>query len=362
MRPRKVLFIMMSLPEDAPYISYYEHYFGLKNVSIDYIIWNRSGKIDKQYPNNYHVFNRISPIRRNPIGKMLDMHRFAKFAANVIKTNHYDGIVSFTIQTTLFIKKSLRKFNGKYIIDIRDFSPTLRNPLFRKQFHKLVKNSYATVVSSTGFEDFLPSGVNYVLSHNIHPTAFTDFSSDIIFRNKPYRILTIGQIRDFEANSIILKSLGNNQSFELIYAGKGYALDSLKNFVSEHKLTNILFTGAYKKVDELFIARSCEMINAFMPMNYNSALLLSNRLYLSAIVGKPIIVNENSEQSKYVKRYSLGICIDNIATIESQISLYIENFDFNKYNEGRTNFSNRINKDNETFSELINNFITLATK
>lgn len=358
MPTKKILFVMMSLPEVAPYISYYEHYLNSLDVAIDYVIWDRDGGNDKQYPCNYYIFNQISPIKQNAIIKIMDMYRYGKFVYNIINKHQYDGIISFTIQAAIFTKKILQKFKGKYIIDIRDYSPILKFSFFRKQFNQLIHNSYATVISSTGFLDFLPYRRNYILSHNIHPAVLIKKEENSVFSHAPYKILTIGQLRDPQINTRIIKILGNSSKFQLIYSGKGAATDILKKIVVDNDLKNISFTGAYEKKDEISIAQNCDMINAILPNNYNSLLLLSNRLYLSVILGKPIIVNKDSEQGKYVKRYSLGICIEELSTLEDDITSYIQKFNLKKYNEGRIAFLDKINEDNKVFFTLLQNFIT----
>lgn len=356
MPTKKILFIIMSLPEEAPYISYYEHYLSSFNVSIDYVIWDRNSR-NNQYPSNYYIFKYKSPVKQNPINKIMDMYRYGKFVSNIVKNHHYDGLISFTAQAAIFTKKTLQKYNGRYIIDIRDYSPTLKFCFFKNQFNQLIRNSYANVISSTGFLDFLPSQLNYTISHNIHPSVLITQDEKPAFNHAPYKILTIGQLRDSQTNTRIIELLGNNSKFQLIYSGKGIATDSLKSFVTKNNLKNVYFTGPYQKKDEINIANNCDMINAVMPMNYNSRLLLSNRLYLSVILGKPIIVAQNSEQGKYVRKYSLGICIEDLSTIEDSITSYIQDFSIKKYNEGRLAFLKKINEDNNIFFTLLENFM-----
>ena len=72
-------------------------------------------------------------------------------------------------------KCSRKKYKGKYIVDIRDF--TLENiPFYRKAEQTVVKNSYSTVISSRGYKEFLPD-YDYKVVHN-----YTEVDSAILKR------------------------------------------------------------------------------------------------------------------------------------------------------------------------------------
>lgn len=122
-------------------------------------------------------------------------------------------------------------------------------------------------------------------------------------------ILTIGQIRDYEANSLFIQSLNNASQIQLVFAGIGPASDRIIKYVESNKIRNTFFTGRYNKVDEAEIVMRHHLINSFFEQDINSNTLLSNRFYLSVLLCRPLIINEGSYQSILVKHYNFGLVL-----------------------------------------------------
>ena len=93
-----------------------------------------------------------------------------------------------------------------------------------------------------------------------------------------------------------------------------------------------------------------------MPDNFNSLNLLSNRLYLCVRIGKPIIVNSNSIQGEIVKKYNLGIAIDNTINLTDILNTYLSNFNSEKFNQGRIQFMSVIKEDYLKFEKMLSLF------
>lgn len=349
----------MSLPQNAPYLDYYTYYTSKLGITVDFIVWDRYGLDCKFYPNNYHVFKKYSPNSRCGLRKFLDMIQFGNFACNIIAKYGYDRIIVFTIQCALFIKRLLKKYEGRYVIDIRDYSPTLKIPTFKHIFHRLVKKSFATVISSPGFKSFLPSDKCYIICHNIHPRNLLQTNDITQIGAKKIKVLTIGMLRDKDSNIQVIHSLKNKSHFQMEFAGKGIASSYLQRVVMEENIWNATFFGEYKKEEESEIVNRNDVINAYMPDNFNSKILLSNRLYLCVLYGKPLIANKNSIQGKIVEKYNLGITINSAISLDIKIEQYMSSLDVNRFNAGRRKFIANITSDYNDFDKMLSKFITL---
>ncbi len=352
----KVLLVLMSLPEEAPYVAYYEYYLKRAGVEINYVIWKRTDN-STNYPRNYFVFSSRTESTKNPIGKMIDMYRYGRFVSRTIKAGNYNKIIVFTVQACIFISKTLLRYKNNYIVDIRDYSPLLKFNIFKNRFYRIIKYSFAVHISSPGFKSFLPQSLKYAVSHNIHPKMLNIINFGVQSFDDNIKILTIGQIRDYSSNYAILDRFANKPNITLVYSGKGDTMKLLEINALNKSISNVLFKGAYIKSEEGEIVMSCDFINAYMPSNFNSSLLLSNRLYLSLIYGKPILVNSNSFQSEVVRKYNLGICLSKTDDFVEKLNKYISDFDNSRFNKGREDCIKVIRQDMNEFRQTIIGFI-----
>lgn len=351
----KIVLILMSTPEKSPYLDYYTFYLNKMGINYDMIIWDRDNSYSNEKIPNVFVYKKYSNLQKSHFAKFIDMIGFGHYVKSILKKNQYKKLILFTIQSSFFLSQSLLNYKRKYIIDVRDYSPLLKLGLFNKLFNKLTSKSFSTVLSSPNFIKFVTSE-NIYISHNIHPQSLFNTKRGQFNFKFPIKILTIGQIRDYESNQALIHSLGNNKNYNLIFSGKGNAVNALENYVKQTQIENIEFTGSYNKSEEDKIVESCDIINSFMPDNFNSLNLLSNRLYLCVRIGKPIIVNSNSIQGEIVKKYNLGIAIDNTINLTDILNTYLSNFNSEKFNQGRIQFMSVIKEDYLKFEKMLSLF------
>lgn len=351
------VFVLMSSPEEAPYLKYYMQIFDSYGITYDIILWIRDSKDLNMRGDNLYIYSESCKTNSGVFSKFLKMIGFAKYANKIIEINKYKSIIVFTIQGALFINQSLRKRKGKYIIDIRDYSPILNVSLLNCFFKKIVLNSFCTVISSPGFIDFLPSNYEYIISHNINPEYIQCKIKKQIKEDNSIKVLTIGMIRDYTSNLEVIMSLAKEPLISMEFAGKGIVLDKLKSFVENYKINNILFSGSYLKKNEGDIVQRNDIINAYMPNNYNSKILLSNRLYLSVLYCKPIIVNKNSIQAEFVEKYSLGITITDCNDLFEKIKDFFHTYDERKFEDNCKRFLSDIRDDIFRHKQMVEDFI-----
>lgn len=353
-----ILIIIGCNPSKAPYLQYYLKILQDSQCSYDIVYWNRDN-IDESISDNYYTFNYPYSNTCGKLKKIWAHWKFRRFVVNHLKTHHYDKAIVFTIQSVILFSDILcNQFKHTFVFDIRDYSRLYSIGICKLIIDRCLKLSFANCISSPGFKRWLPKDCPYVLSHNIHQSLISDGIGDFTTNiNAKIKLLTIGQIRDVEENYALIKSLGNSDKFSLTFIGIGDGINELERRVKEEGYNNVLFKGRYEKKDENRIVAEYDMINAYMPDNMLSNTLMSNRIYLSLILGKPIIVTENSTQADYVKRYNLGVCINNPDNAQDVIISYWDNFDRAKFNQGRIDFLNEVRHDVSVFEKYICEFI-----
>lgn len=334
----------------SPYIYSYVDILEKNAIPYDLIFWNREKHELADYPQNYISYNRLCDNSIPRYRRIFSMIHFKKFVKKQMKGKEYSAIIVFTIGTAFVLQNILKSYKGHYILDIRDYSPICNYDFFNV-IKKLIYNSSFTCISSHGFFKWLPKlSVNkYVVTHNTRKSLILK-SLDSLERKSfidqtDIKILTIGQIRDFGTNVMLLSQLKNNSGFTLLYAGYGTTEQKLHHYATEQKVENAIFLGRYQKEQEECIVKRCDLINAMTGHDINSDSLMSNRFYLSVLYGKPMLVTKNTYQAALVREYALGLVIDKEDDMYSSIINYCNNFDKNIYYRGRRKFLNKVLND-----------------
>lgn len=348
----KVALINPNIIENSPFFEYYTDVLN-KNQNIDYtyITWRRNEKsVTPSLKKNYE-FSLSSHITASKIKKISHYRLFINYVKDIISKENFDYIIVFTLQCGLFLHNYLKKnYNNRYIFDIRDYSPVY--PFFKAKIDSLIKHSIFTTISSPGYRDWLPKEYSYTLGHNVKKdliiNAINNFSSSTSFtKSKPIKILTIGQIRDFSSNSRIIRSLYDDPDFEVFFVGDGISVASLKEIAKGS--SNIHFKGRYLKKDENSIVKECDLVNIILPISLAHDTPLSNRFYLSLIHQKPMVVNKESIQAKYIREYNTGLIIESNDDISTKILNYRKNFNEKTYINGCLDLLSIIKNDIDKF-------------
>lgn len=327
-------------------------------VEYDVISWNRRGDDISSLPGNYHIYNHKTNDYYPSYRKFFEIIRFCIYSIDIIKRGDYRSIIIFEIANSLFFYHFLKKyFKNKYILDIRDYSPVCKIRLANYYLKKLICNSHRTVISSEGFKAWLPKWNKYVISHNISPKLLNKYKDSIYISPKsPIRLLTIGNLRDPNTNCDFLRRFENDTNYMLYFVGDGYAQPIIQQCCKERGINNVVFYGHYHKEDETEFYINSEFINCCMDDNDVNRCLMSNRIYLSVLLKKPIICLRGSFQSAIVEQYCLGVVVDDINDVKIVLEQYMANFNKEEYLCGCERFLINVAKDQETYINEIVNF------
>lgn len=333
-----------------PYVNNYERTLQASAVEYEIINWDRFHIEDKDQPVKY----RDSKIghQRN----VLDYFRFSMFIKEKLKSNKYDKLIVFGIQTAFFLKNILKnKYNRKYILDIRDYNR------IKKFFNikSVIENSGFTVISSPGYKKWLPQSNKYLINHNTQISSLEELEEiRINSKDEKLDIANIGAIRDYAINIEFLNSLRNSDIFNLYFHGEGNINKDISRYIETNNIKNVYLTGRYKKEDEIGMYKQSDLINLLVPNNHiNSKTLLPNRLYNAALYAKPVIAYKGTYLADQIKHYNLGIVLESFDGIEQKIKNYLNTFDIKEYQKGRVSFFDDIIKENCYFTAKLEEFI-----
>lgn len=353
----KVALVLPAEPEMAPYIHYYTNILEQKSIDYDLIAWNRSGN-NLKHAKNLIMYEVVSPDTLKKSKKVAGYIGFVRFVKKRLQAIEYDVVIIHTILPAVLLSRLLlKKYAGRYILDIRDRGSLLS--LWKYRLKDLLSNSALNVISSPGFKRWLPKG-EFCLSHNIGLNGLE--GKPIvggIFFGEMITILSIGQIRFYEANKFVIDSLANNKRYYMHYAGFGPDSERLKEYCTMNHIDNVYFSGRYLKQDEPQILANSDFINIVFPNTIGALYAMPNRFYGAAIFRKPVIVSEGSIQAEYVRKYGMGIVVSQTDNLRAKIESYIESFDANEFIKGCDDFLEEIKSDNLDFE---NHFIGVLTR
>lgn len=334
-----------------PYIENYQKILRECKVNYDVINWDRLciEEVDGlTFRDNKHV------IPRN----FLDYLKYGKFVSSKLREYEYDKVIVFGIAIAFFIRKLLKhNYYDRYIFDIRD-DHKIRKFLNLKQ---ITDRSCFTVLSSPGYMLWLPKSSKYVINHNTTICSLNVLRKVDInhFNKKQLVIANIGSTRDYQINIDLINALKNKKNIAMKFHGQGALTKKIETYIKLHNINNAEFTGRYEKIEEESFYLKADMINV---LRYNDSInnktALPNRLYKAAIYGKPLLAFEGTYLSEVISKYDLGLVIGSFKNLEEKIWEYISNFNVKKYEQGRYNFLERVIKDNNTFRQRLQEFIS----
>lgn len=345
----------------APYIHKYIDVLNDSDKKFEVIYWDRINKPDAPDAWNTHVFNYESDLSKNKFSKLADFLRFRKFVKNILKRRKYKKLIILTTLTGVsLVDELLKDYNGKYILDIRDYTFE-KVPIYKSIVSRLVKGSAFTVISSEGFKNFLPKSNKYVIAHNFSYYDLDAFSTEKKASKSvthPLNLGFVGSIRHYNLDTEMIGIFNDDNKFHLTYHGDGPTYKKLKNYCYENNY-NVKFTGRFDIRQKYDLIEDIDIINAYYSEEkFANLYAISNKYYDALIYRKPILVNSNVFIGQKVKNNKLGFAID-IKEEDIKSKLYNDylNFDFSEFNERCQSEMQKILLDDQKYIERVYEFI-----
>ena len=296
----KVLLVLADNIYLTPYVNFYILLLGKLKIDYRVIYWDKN--INEQSRNYKNICFRYGKNRK--IDKVMGYIKFREFIINETKKENYDiliplhSIVSFILFDLLYFK-----FRYKYVYDVRDYSYE-RFWIYRIAQKRLIKNSMINIISSRGYYAFLPKG-EYFITHNILNCEYDSYKQLENSKNDIIKISYIGLIRFMDQNKKILQFFKNDQRFHLNFIGTNAT--KLQEFCVQNKIYNVTLIDTFDASKTLNYYKNTDLV---MNLYGNKSPLLdyalSNKLYYSACLYKPILVCKETYMENIAKRYKIG--------------------------------------------------------
>lgn len=357
-KQKDCLIISMFSKNETPYASYYIDELEQQGATYDIAYFERYD-MDRTPDKNELLFSRYCPTGGSKFRKLGTMVSYARWIRSLVKSDKYSSIIVLTTVPAVMLKDLLtKKYCCKYILDIRDYTYE-GSKLYYGAVEDLIAHSFATVLSSRGFLDFLPKcDAKYVYTHNI--AKGYDKAGAFASQKNIYNIGFVGSIRYFNENSRLIDLVQKHPKYHLSYYGTQSNGCDLKDYCRQNGYANVLFGGPFDNAEKPEIYKSIDVINSIYGVaGLETTTAIPNRLYDAAIYGCPIIVSKGTYLAECVNAYKLGIAVNVLdEDIFEALDLYLENFSQEDFEDGRLRLLDDVEKDMEEARMVLRSFIS----
>lgn len=305
-------------------ISLYTRYFDMKDIPYDIVYLDRYGIEEKTTAQNTYKYTVIP--KNGSLGRLKMFWDFRKYALKRIKEGGYKYIITW--QTTgayLFADKLMRKYPGRYVINVRDYVAEGKWP-FKWLIRCLIKKAYFVTLSSPGFKTFLPDH-DYLRVNSINEDLLEGITPAQHKRDGVVRVGFAGNCRYFQESFKLIDALGNDPRFELWYCGTNS--ETLKDYAEQHNYTNVKTMPGFNPSETAEIMSGFDIVNsAFGNDAKDNSTLIPIRLYTAVALHRPMLVNDSTQLAQEVSENDLGFVIGDYEGLGDKLYPYYCNLDF----------------------------------
>lgn len=357
----KICIISLDCLNRVPYISRYESAF--RGVDVDLLYWNRSGLKETSSFNVFSydrcVLNSESKQKRDT-AKLKGYIKFLHFCNKWLLNNDYAGVVFLHGPASVFVSNEVReKYKNRILIDVRDF--TYENHfIYRVAQSRAFSYASLILISSPAYKRFLPHKYKYHVIHNCQNAtrAQTDAirKTHTSAKNGRIKIACVGSQKNPQVDLKVIHSLANDNRFHLLYAGRGF--DSMINVCKKHAIKNVSIVGEFPSEQTFAYYKGADIVmNLYGSGSPLWDYALSNKLYLAAQMGLPILVCKGTTMARISAKYGFGIAVNvNSNTLANDIEKQYKRINFADLRNGCDAFLKDIADQDSEADALIHSF------
>ena len=301
----------------SPYVKTYSDYLDKNNVDYDVIFPDRDGLEENLGNTTYAIKWDKSK------NKFINFLKFRNAALRILKKNNYDFVFVLTTMPAVLLGGYLsRKYKGRYLVDIRDYTYEGVKPYFWLE-KRAVRNSACNVISSPGFKKFLPEA-DYLLCHNVSPLYREGKGGD--FKSDDGDKIVIGYVGSIVYKSQCLKLIKlveKDPRFCFHLYGNEGGDSSLKDYLDSNPCDRIKMFGAYAPSEKVGIMKK---INILFNAYGNGKMLLdhaiSNKLYDGYYMRIPVLTSPKTLMSEELGDFSYDIDFEKDTSLDGLYEWY----------------------------------------
>ena len=316
--------------------------------------------------------NRLKVLTINPVStKILKYVHWTFLIYNIIKKKTYDNIIASDFYS--LVPVCLIKHSKNIIYDSREIYTELaahyKSPLKKKLIKYVekwcVQNTSCIITSAKSDTNYLKKmysdvNIQYHTLFNFPPRLRCNNKSNYLrekynIKNHQNILLYQGVLQPGRGIKQMIQVIYNTNHNVGIIIGDGELKKYYKKYVYEKKLMNkIYFIDSIPYVHLLKITASADIGFALihsLGISYKYA--LPNKLFEYAMCGIPCVASGLPNLKKYIKKYSLGVCVTNELAQQIQVVSFLSQANQKKYY-----FNNR-EKDNLSWESQEKKFLNI---
>ena len=350
---KDVLLINFFSKNESSYVQNYIDILKDNNISFDSLYFERYDMTVVENEGEF-LFKQYCPTGGNKFNKIRIMLKYAIFIRNIIRKGNYKGIVIFTTPPAIMVCDLLRKYKKRYILDIRDFTYENNSIIYTIE-KQIIKNSFATVISSEGFKEFLPKEFEYVITHNVANTNAVNKKHN---KKNKHTIGFVGSVRYYEENKALINHFKNDPKYNLVYYGTVTNDCDLESYCVDNNINNVNFKGRYDNSKKGELYNDIDIINSIYGIKgLETTTALPNRLYDAALYKCPIMVSKGTYLAEIVQEYKLGIVVDVFKDdVKQEIDNYLANYNDAVFSENCDIFLKKVIIDMSNHKKTVSDF------
>lgn len=233
----------------------------------------------------------------------------------------YDIIHAYDLDTGFVALLCCKLFGKKIVYDIPDYyvdSHGLKNTIIgdivEKTEHMVINNSDAVIICTEKRINQINGSKPKILEiiHNSPSHRSFDKESEVSFKIKPsnkIKIVYVGILDNTRLLKEVAEVIKEIEECELHIAGFGQLEKYFNDIGNENN--NIHFYGRISYSDALYLEKQCDIITAIydpgIPNHYYAA---PNKFYEALMLGKPLIMANNTGMDNIVTEHNIGEVIE----------------------------------------------------
>lgn len=336
-------------------ISLYTDILKKNGIEYDIIYMDKYGEDEKFDCKNKYRYVNVVKHNWPRIFKMAKYMMFLPYAARILSKNKYDFVIVWNdVAIFMFADYLARKYKGKYCLNVRD-NMGYEKPSRRKRYEKVFKNAAFSTISSKGYLDFLPKGIDYVPIHSLNLSVLEGMKVHTAMRaeSEPIRIGFIGYVRYFERNKKLLDVFANDNRFEMHYYGT--KADVLKKYAEENGIKNTVFHDTFPVEDTKKYLEKIDVINNLYGNDtINLQKAISIKFFHALYSRIPILVCDNTFVGSEAQKVGIGFEVTDInEDMKERLYNWYRGLDFDKLAESCAAYLEKTQAENAEFEKTV---------
>jgi len=327
----------------------YKEAKSLVNAGHEVIVlaWDREGKYPKDEVVEGVRVIRVGPKAGYGPSMVLKLPIFYLNALRVTLKLKPDAIHTHDFDTAIlgFVFKKLK--NVMWVYDVHDLYFTFlsmegKKSIIGKLIEKLdlaiAKHPDTLIVATQSIGGEHEGLREYYIKHGISPEKIvtiwnvpdlneflSDIPTDVNGKSNKYTIGFIGGQRTVSNFLALFEAIKDEAHlYKVLFVGEGKETETLKKIIKKkYPNLDVEFVGNvdYRHVSSYY--RLCDVVYSCFPIRENVKRGVSVKVFEATALGIPVIVNDDTLNSDYVREYRCGVCadIDSIDNLRQKLLL-----------------------------------------